>query len=152
MGRSSSFPIIVTELLIFTDFSVYPNTDVTPNRYDFLIEPLHEIKKFDMKALQALDRTFDPKAVDMGLERNEGLVSPAGAQALPGSRMYYDLQSALLNELERARRPFSRERRVASALRLSGAQAPEKDECVPTEVARRNVDGAVARGSVGGKR
>ncbi len=34
------------------DFSVYPNTDVTPNRYDFLIEPLREIKKFDMKKLQ----------------------------------------------------------------------------------------------------
>ncbi len=34
------------------DFSVYPNTDVTPNRYDFLIEPLHEISRFDMKALQ----------------------------------------------------------------------------------------------------
>ena len=34
------------------DFSVYPNTDVTPNRYDFLIEPLHEIKKFDMEALK----------------------------------------------------------------------------------------------------
>lgn len=34
------------------DFSVYPNTDVTPNRYDFLIEPLHEINKFDMDALK----------------------------------------------------------------------------------------------------
>ena len=34
------------------DFSVYPNTDVTPNRYDFLIEPLHEIKKFDMEKLK----------------------------------------------------------------------------------------------------
>ena len=34
------------------DFSVYPNTDITPNRYDFLIEPLHEIKRFDMKKLQ----------------------------------------------------------------------------------------------------
>ena len=34
------------------DFSVYPNTDVTPNRYDFLIEPLHEVKKFDMEALK----------------------------------------------------------------------------------------------------
>ena len=34
------------------DFSVYPNTDITPNRYDFLIEPLHEIRKFDMKKLQ----------------------------------------------------------------------------------------------------
>lgn len=35
------------------DFSVYPNTDVTPNRYDFLIEPLKEVKQFDMKALKA---------------------------------------------------------------------------------------------------
>lgn len=34
------------------DFSVYPNTDITPNRYDFLIEPLHEITKFDMEALK----------------------------------------------------------------------------------------------------
>ena len=34
------------------DFSVYPNTDVTPNRYDFLIEPLHEITKFDMEKLK----------------------------------------------------------------------------------------------------
>lgn len=34
------------------DFSVYPNTDVVPNRYDFLIEPLKEITKFDMKALR----------------------------------------------------------------------------------------------------
>ena len=34
------------------DFSVYPNTDVTPNRYDFLIEPLREITEFDMKALK----------------------------------------------------------------------------------------------------
>ena len=34
------------------DFSVYPNTDVTPNRYDFLIEPLREITKFDMEALR----------------------------------------------------------------------------------------------------
>ena len=34
------------------DFSVYPNTDVTPNRYDFLIEPLHDIDKFDMDALK----------------------------------------------------------------------------------------------------
>ena len=34
------------------DFSVYPNTDVTPNRYDFLIEPMHEITKFDMEALK----------------------------------------------------------------------------------------------------
>lgn len=34
------------------DFSVYPNTDVTPNRYDFLIEPLREITVFDMKALK----------------------------------------------------------------------------------------------------
>ncbi len=34
------------------DFSVYANTDVTPNRYDFLIEPLREVKKFDMEALK----------------------------------------------------------------------------------------------------
>ncbi len=34
------------------DFTVYPNTDVTPNRYDFLIEPMHEITKFDMAALK----------------------------------------------------------------------------------------------------
>ena len=34
------------------DFSVYPNTDVTPNRYDFLIEPMKEITKFDMDALK----------------------------------------------------------------------------------------------------
>ena len=34
------------------DFSVYPNTDITPNRYDFLIEPLHEITEFDMEALK----------------------------------------------------------------------------------------------------
>jgi hypothetical protein len=34
------------------DFSVYPNTDVVPNRYDFLIEPMKEIKKFDMEALK----------------------------------------------------------------------------------------------------
>ncbi|MBR5336371.1 MAG: GH3 auxin-responsive promoter family protein [Lachnospiraceae bacterium] len=34
------------------DFSVYPNTDVTPNRYDFLIEPMYEIRKFDMEALK----------------------------------------------------------------------------------------------------
>ncbi|MBE5846701.1 MAG: GH3 auxin-responsive promoter family protein [Lachnospiraceae bacterium] len=34
------------------DFSVYPNTDVTPNRYDFLIEPVFEVSHFDMKALQ----------------------------------------------------------------------------------------------------
>ncbi len=34
------------------DFSVYPNTDVTPNRYDFLIEPMKEISKFDMEALK----------------------------------------------------------------------------------------------------
>ena len=34
------------------DFSVYPNTDVMPNRYDFLIEPMHEITKFDMAALK----------------------------------------------------------------------------------------------------
>lgn len=34
------------------DFSVYPNTDITPNRYDFLIEPLHVIRRFDMKKLQ----------------------------------------------------------------------------------------------------
>ena len=34
------------------DFSVYPNTDVTPNRYDFLIEPVKEITDFDMKALK----------------------------------------------------------------------------------------------------
>ncbi len=33
------------------DFSVYPNTDVTPNRYDFLIEPTKEIDEFDMEAL-----------------------------------------------------------------------------------------------------
>ncbi len=34
------------------DFSVYPNTDVTPNRYDFLIEPVNEITNFDMEALK----------------------------------------------------------------------------------------------------
>lgn len=34
------------------DFSVYPNTDVTPNRYDFLIEPMREITEFDMEALR----------------------------------------------------------------------------------------------------
>lgn len=34
------------------DFSVYPNTDITPNRYDFLIEPMKEITKFDMDALR----------------------------------------------------------------------------------------------------
>ncbi len=33
------------------DFSVYPNTDVNPNRYDFLIEPMKEITRFDMRAL-----------------------------------------------------------------------------------------------------
>ena len=34
------------------DFSVYPNTDVVPNRYDFLIEPMKEIREFDMQALR----------------------------------------------------------------------------------------------------
>ncbi len=34
------------------DFTVYPNTDVTPNRYDFLIEPRKEIAEFDMNALK----------------------------------------------------------------------------------------------------
>ena len=34
------------------DFSVYPNTDVTPNRYDFLIEPMREVTEFDMDALR----------------------------------------------------------------------------------------------------
>lgn len=34
------------------DFSVYPNTDITPNRYDFLIEPMNEITRFDMAALK----------------------------------------------------------------------------------------------------
>jgi len=34
------------------DFSVYPNTDVTPNRYDFLIEPRKDIHEFDMDALK----------------------------------------------------------------------------------------------------
>ena len=34
------------------DFSVFPNTDVVPNRYDFLIEPMKEITEYDMKALQ----------------------------------------------------------------------------------------------------
>ena len=34
------------------DFSVYPNTEVTPNRYDFLIEPMYEITEFDMEALR----------------------------------------------------------------------------------------------------
>ncbi len=34
------------------DFTVYPNTDITPNRYDFLIEPRKEISKFDMDALR----------------------------------------------------------------------------------------------------
>ncbi len=34
------------------DFSVYPNTDVIPNRYDFLIEPMKEISTFDMAALK----------------------------------------------------------------------------------------------------
>lgn len=34
------------------DFSVYPNTDVVPNRYDFLIEPMREIREFDMNALR----------------------------------------------------------------------------------------------------
>ncbi len=37
---------------VLADFSVYPNTDITPNRYDFLIEPMNEITKFDMKALK----------------------------------------------------------------------------------------------------
>ena len=36
------------------DFTVYPNTDVTPNRYDFLIEPVKDIdvEHYDMDALR----------------------------------------------------------------------------------------------------
>lgn len=34
------------------DFTVYPNTDITPNRYDFLIEPRKEVTSFDMEALR----------------------------------------------------------------------------------------------------
>ena len=34
------------------DFTVYPNADVTPNRYDFLIEPRKDIEQFDMDALR----------------------------------------------------------------------------------------------------
>lgn len=33
------------------DFSVYPDTDVIPNKYTFLIEPMNEITEFDMEAL-----------------------------------------------------------------------------------------------------
>ncbi len=34
------------------DFSVYPNADVVPSRYDFLIEPMKEIAEYDMEALR----------------------------------------------------------------------------------------------------
>lgn len=34
------------------DFTVYPNTEVTPNRYDFLIEPRKEMEGVDMDALR----------------------------------------------------------------------------------------------------
>ena len=34
------------------DFTVYPNADVTPNRYDFLIEPRNDIEEYDMEKLQ----------------------------------------------------------------------------------------------------
>lgn len=34
------------------DFSVYPDQDVIPNKYTFLIEPMNEITEFDMEALQ----------------------------------------------------------------------------------------------------
>ncbi|MBR2067681.1 MAG: GH3 auxin-responsive promoter family protein [Solobacterium sp.] len=34
------------------DFSVYPNSDITPNRYDFLIEPVYDIERFDMDLLK----------------------------------------------------------------------------------------------------
>ena len=34
------------------DFTVYPNTEVTPNRYDFLIEPRKDVADFDMDALR----------------------------------------------------------------------------------------------------
>ncbi|MCR4589960.1 MAG: GH3 auxin-responsive promoter family protein [Lachnospiraceae bacterium] len=34
------------------DFTVYPNTDVTPNRYDFMIEPMYDVTEFDMDALK----------------------------------------------------------------------------------------------------
>ena len=33
------------------DFCIYPDPDANPNRYVFLIEPIHEITSFDMKAL-----------------------------------------------------------------------------------------------------
>ena len=35
-----------------SDFTVYPDTDVTPNKYVFLIEPRKVIEGMDMKALQ----------------------------------------------------------------------------------------------------
>ncbi len=34
------------------DFTVYPNTDVSPNRYDFLIEPKKDIREFDLEKLR----------------------------------------------------------------------------------------------------
>ena len=100
---------------------------------------------FDMKALQALDEKFDPKAVDMGFGPEDGLVTATGnVQSLPGSRMFYALQSDRLAAFESMRSSASREGRVAAALRLSGASAPEKGECEPVEASKREFGGGVA--------
>ena len=95
----------------------------------------------DLPALRALDKTFDAKSADMGLNEKEGLVSPTGqALDLPGSRNYYDILNESLDGVVAARR--GRSRPYADELRaLAKIPALEDSRMNATVVSRATIAG-----------
>ena len=91
------------------DFSVYPNTDVTPNRYDFLIEPVKEITQFDMKTLrESIFRNLvEANPVYMECYEDDWLAAPEVYLLQPEtSILYRDMmvyRGASLNQLKPVR-------------------------------------------------
>lgn len=91
------------------DFSVYPNTDVTPNRYDFLIEPLREISEFDMDALResVFKHLVEVNPVYMGCYEDHWLDKPEVYFLQPEtSILYRDMmvfRGASMNQLKPVR-------------------------------------------------
>ncbi len=63
----------------------------------------------DLPRLRGLDKTFDPKAVDMGLGLEEGWVSSTGwIEDMPNFRNYYDILNEQLDAIESRRSALSR--------------------------------------------
>ena len=107
------------------DFTVYPNTDVTPNRYDFLIEPRKDIESFDMEALRecVFKRLCEANPVYYDCYADHWLDKPEVYFLQPETQLLYRdmmvMRGASMNQLKPVRVIMNeRQRRFFFGLRM----------------------------------